>query len=126
MLRLLLFFLILGSTLMVSAQKAEHPNADINRPPDEIAKMRTDRMASGLELTETQKSKVYNINLKYAKKRQLMMKSQFMTAEEKRNEKRKMGEDYSNELKAVLNSEQYQKFANYRADQKNGKVTPAR
>ena len=126
MLRSLFLMVFAGVLSIAQAQELAQPNPEANKSPEKVAQMRTDRMATGLELTATQKTKVYNINLKYAQKRQEMMKSQFSTPEEQRMEKRKMGENYQNELKAVLNNEQYQKFVQHRMDKKNGKTGATR
>ncbi len=80
-----------------------------NTTPEERAKAQTAFMASKLDLKPDQKTKVAEINLKYAKKMDPVLKGDagpFM----KMREMRKIGEEKEAELKQILSPEQFDKY----------------
>lgn len=86
-----------------------------NTSPEEKAKIQTDQMKEKLNFTDKQDSSVYEINLKYAKKIQELMKG-----EQGRDETRsKMGElmkEKDEELKGIFTEEQFNSYLNYKKE----------
>jgi Spy/CpxP family protein refolding chaperone len=86
-----------------------------NSSPEERAKIQTDQMREKLNFTDEQDSSIYEINLKYARKIQELMKG-----EQERDEIRsKMGElmkEKDEELKGILTEEQFELYLNYKKE----------
>lgn len=80
-----------------------------NTTPEERAKAQTAFMTSKLDLKPDQKPKVAEVNLKYAKKMDPVLKGEagpFM----KMREMRKIGEEKDAELKHLLSPDQFDKY----------------
>jgi len=79
--------------------------------PEERATRQTERLTEKLSLNEDQKKKVYDLNLKYAKKDKSQAKKG--DREQRREEFRKSEEQRSTELKALLTDDQQKKYDEY-------------
>jgi hypothetical protein len=106
------FAFVMGITLAASAQKDSTKHT-----PEARAKNMTDKMKTELTLSEDQYKQVYDINLKYAQKNQ-----EAATGEGTRMQKAKAlrsGNSAKNdELKTVLNNEQFEKYAELQKEKK--------
>ncbi|WP_276372641.1 hypothetical protein [Chryseolinea sp. H1M3-3] len=74
--------------------------------PEERAQLQTDYMKENLALTPEQEPKIHDLNLKYAKK----MQDAYNTTDRRFQKLKKMksiGDDKDQELKSVLNPDQY-------------------
>jgi hypothetical protein len=74
--------------------------------PEERAQLQTDYMKENLALTPEQEPKIHDLNLKYAKK----MQDAYNTTDRKFQKLKKMksiGDEKDQELKSVLNPDQY-------------------
>jgi hypothetical protein len=80
-----------------------------NTTPEERAKIQTDLMKSKLDLTPDQVPKVSDINLKYAKKMEPIIKGSAGPFKEMR-EMRTINEEKEGELKTVLSADQFKKL----------------
>jgi periplasmic protein CpxP/Spy len=87
------------------------------RTPEERATNQTKRMKERLGLTPEQKGRVYEINLFYA--RQNDKTKNMQPGPEKREEKQAIGRDKETDMKAVLTGEQYQKYQQMVAEQRD-------
>lgn len=72
------------------------------RSPEEIAKMRTDKMRTNLQLDDSQYEKVYAMNLQEAK-------SRVERRERMKGEMKQKMKAHDEQLKLILSPEQYQK-----------------
>jgi len=95
--------------LTINAQNRANSHHQMKTRADEHAKVTTDEMKNKLNLNDSQYQKVYDINLKYAKKNKELAAN---SANEKSKEKtmKSQNEEKRNELKKVLTSEQYKKY----------------
>lgn len=83
-------------------------SADVKTPEDRAKKM-TDRMKTGLSLTDEQYPKIQEVNLKYAKKNESILNSSKGKFEKYRAIKSSQGEK-KKELKKILDKEQFKKY----------------
>jgi len=110
-------FVIFLSWQLVAQEVISTPE----RTPEEEATSQTERMQQELQLTTEQVKKVYEINLKYARERQIS-NSRTEAVERSKNKEA--------ELKKVLTDEQFARLQNKRYEQSNyqtgsGGVVPA-
>lgn len=90
--------------------------------PEERAKRQTEMLAKALELTEDQKAKVLEINLKYAQPTKEGEKKENADREKLREEFKKQYEERTAAIKAVLTADQIKKFDEHQKDaQKRGR-----
>ncbi|MEO8584435.1 MAG: hypothetical protein ABI415_11590 [Flavitalea sp.] len=92
--------------LVASASFAQ----DKIRNPEEHAKKVTDKMKTGIPLTENQYSKVYDLNLSYANKMQDLKKKQDVSLEDKKKSLQSMRQQRNIALSAILSQEQMEKY----------------
>jgi periplasmic protein CpxP/Spy len=88
--------------------------------PEEVAQMKTDRMAQKLELSEAQKNQLQTLNLRHAQEMKAMRESHKAAGEKTAEQRTQMQEarkashnQWQAELKGILSAEQ---FAKYEAD----------
>ena len=86
------------------------------RTPEERATNQTQRMTKRLGLTPEQKGRVYEINLFYARDNDHAKTMQ--PGPDKRAEKQAIGRDKDADMKAALTGDQYQKYQQMVAEQK--------
>jgi Spy/CpxP family protein refolding chaperone len=109
--------LVLFSIFLLASTSLAQPGYGSfqNSSPEERAKIQTDQMREKLNFTDEQDSSIYEINLKYARKIQELMKG-----EQERDEIRsKMGElmkEKDEELKGILTEEQFELYLNYKKE----------
>lgn len=103
--KLMIIAVLSGMTVAAQAQEKER------KTPEERARIRTERMATELELTPEQKAKVEAINLKYAGQADEGRAEQKTEREAARKEGKAMREAHDAEIKAVLTPEQQTKWA---------------
>ncbi len=115
--QLLLFALLMGVTVSVSAQ-SQVPAQQKTFTPEQIAQKETERMTQNLSLTSDQQTKVQAINLKYAKQRSEVMAAHPRTgapltgperAQLKADAQKSIAAQQA-ELKTVLTADQYKKL----------------
>lgn len=94
--------------LPVLGQEANNPE----RTPEKRAEKMTERMTKNLQLTEDQKTAVYNANLKKA------------SAE--REQRRTTLERYDADMRQILSEEQYEKWRTMRKERRNTEKTGKR
>jgi hypothetical protein len=103
---------LIGISFAVSAQADSTKHS-----PEKRAKTMTDKMKTELTLSDDQYKQVYDINLKYAQKNQ-----EAASGEGSRMQKAKAlksGNSAKNdELKAVLNNEQFEKYTELQKEKK--------
>lgn len=107
-LALLLF--IAGTTTMTAQEKAERKSIN----PQERAQKQTARMQEMLDLDEAQTAKIQVINAKYAEQKAAMRAE----AEKNKEDRKAMYQAQDEELKAVLNKEQLEKYEAQKAARK--------
>jgi hypothetical protein len=73
--------------------------------PEERAKMSTDRMKTAVNLTDSQYTKVYDLNLKYAQKMK-ELRGASGTMDEKRDSFKGLRQEQQKELSTILSSDQ--------------------
>lgn len=78
--------------------------------PEERAKKQTEALVKELGLTDEQKEKVYDINLKYAQPNEELAK---MDREKRREAFQKIQKEKDDAIKAVLTDEQKKKYDEY-------------
>jgi periplasmic protein CpxP/Spy len=90
------------------------------KSPEEMAQMKTDRMAQKLELNTSQKNQLQALNLRHAQETKAMRESHKATGEKTAEQRTQMQEarkashdKWQTELKGILSAEQ---FAKYEAD----------
>ncbi len=100
------FNLFIGASLF-----AQQPNPNKTEPksPEERAAFQTEKMASELQLSDTQKEQVYTINLGIAQKNEGIRTSNF-SEEEKRSIIKSNREAQIEMLKNVLTAAQFEKM----------------
>ncbi|OOG70135.1 DUF4890 domain-containing protein [Algoriphagus sp. A40] len=105
--------LLVFTSLHVAAQqeKREMPN------PEERAKKMTDKMALELELSETQKAQILDLNLEHSKKRQAEMERE-MAERKARTAEMKAHQD---KIKEVLTEEQRAKWEEIKLEQRENR-----
>ncbi len=124
-------FISFATTTQLSAQNRKGPQGGPQDGPkgeraeklsaEEEAQKLTDRMAKTLDLSEKQSKELYDINLKYAtqreeqaeKKKEEMkeqQEAQKAEREEAREAMKENAEQRTNEIKAILTSEQQEEF----------------
>lgn len=86
-----------------------------NSSPEERAKIQTDQMREKVNITNEQDSSIYEINLKYAKKIQELMKGE-QGRDEMRSKIGEMMKEKDNELKGILTEEQFELYLNYKEE----------
>lgn len=107
---------LIVSLLLSMTINAQEVITTPERTPEQEANRQTERMQEELRLTPEQTRKVYEINLKYARERQIS-NSRAEAIERTRNK--------DNELQRILNDEQYARLQNKSYDQtKTRNVTP--
>lgn len=77
---------------------------------EEIAKRQTEVLAKELKLTDAQKKKVYEINLKYVQPRKQQNEKDNISIEKRREELRKVHQEKTDSINSVLTEEQKVKF----------------
>lgn len=110
--RLFIAIMVVGCLCFnVSAQQAQHT-------PEERAKALTDEMKSKLTLNDSQYQKVYDINLKYAKQNESIVKG---TGDKKAKDEliKKQLDAKKQEMKGVLSADQYKKYESMREEVKS-------
>ncbi|HWK58996.1 MAG TPA: hypothetical protein VNQ80_16745 [Parapedobacter sp.] len=118
-------------TLLVSAMAfstvAQEREQRISKTAEEIAQMRTDRLAEQLTLTEDQQQAVYALSLENAKKMQAAHKERTAKMAEQRAEMKasqeRLNEILTNEQREVLKQQQAEragKMKSMRGARKNG------
>jgi protein CpxP len=90
------------------------------RSPEELAKARTERLTTVLELTPEQAAKVQALHLKHAQEAEAQRARMKAEREAKRAEMAKKREQQEAELKAILTAEQYTKWQAMREQRKEG------
>lgn len=113
-------------TLLLAIAIKSNAQADsLKHSPEKRAQVQTDKMKTNLTLSDDQYKKIYDINLKYAKKRQESMQA----GDDRRAKMKEMkvsNDDKNNELKAVLSEDQFTKYQEMqkemKAKRKNSKV----
>ncbi|MET0464338.1 MAG: hypothetical protein ABW007_14330 [Chitinophagaceae bacterium] len=104
--------LLIGISFAVSAQSDSTKHS-----PEKRAKAMTDKMKTDLTLSDDQYKQVYDINLKYAQKNQ-----EAAGGEGSRMQKAKAlksgNASKNEELKAVLNSQQFEKYTEAQKEKK--------
>jgi periplasmic protein CpxP/Spy len=109
-------------------QKDQKPRSEMRgakgdraqKTPEEMAQMKTDRMAQKLELSEAQKNQLQALNLRHAQETKAMRESHKAVGEKTAEQRTQMQEskkasheEWQAELKGILSAEQ---FAKYEAD----------
>jgi hypothetical protein len=98
---LVVFAMLFGGKSLLWAQKSY----------EEKAQRITEHMVKKLDLSQEQKEKVYAINLKKAEAYKSLKNTKDTTSREERKKQFKMKIDaWKNELKTVLNEEQFKKI----------------
>ncbi len=87
------------------------------KSPEELAKMRTDRMAQRLELNDSQKNQLQALNIRQAQEMKAMRESHKATGEKTPEQRAQMQEarkasheKWQADLKGILSAEQYAKY----------------
>jgi len=108
--RLRIIFIV-GLMLTANASLAQRGGgAFMERPPEERAEIQTRLMGNALSLSDSSRiDKVYDINLKYAKKMEELANSG-SRRRAKFRKMRSLSEDKDKELKKALTSEQYEEY----------------
>lgn len=102
-----MFLLIFSSTLTVAQQNAGLPE----RTPEQEAASQTEKMQRELNLTEKQAADIFDINLKYARERQVN-KTRSAAVERIRNKDR--------DIRKVLSREQYERLQYKKTERSTG------
>lgn len=97
------------TTLTIAAQ--DEPKG---KTLEERVKMRTEKMAQQLQLSNDQKDKVFNANLKTAQSVE-EIRNQIKSLHEKQ---KALLEEHDKEMKSILTEEQYQKYLQIREENK--------
>lgn len=122
--------LVAGSSYAqtTTPQKDQKPRSEyrgangdrVQKTPEEMAQMKTDRMAQKLELNASQKNQLQALNLRHAQEMKAMRESHKAAGEKTAEDRAKMQEarkashdNWQAELKSILTTEQ---FAKYEAD----------
>ncbi|WP_299709160.1 DUF4890 domain-containing protein [uncultured Pontibacter sp.] len=93
--------------------------------PEEMAQMKTDRMAQRLELNASQKNQLQALNLRHAQEMKAMRESYKATGEKTAEQRAQMQEarkashnKWQAELKGILSAEQFAKYETDKAEMK--------
>ncbi|MGY6742823.1 MAG: DUF4890 domain-containing protein [Cecembia sp.] len=121
--KILLIALMFAFSLGVYAQREGGPREMPS--PEQRAERMTNRMAEQLELSEEQKNKVYEINLKNAQSRQAEMEARRAEAEQRRQSRQTQMQSQIQEVEAVLSPEQIEKWSEVReTNRQRGAFSP--
>ncbi|MDR0370683.1 MAG: hypothetical protein LBH80_02340 [Prevotellaceae bacterium] len=102
-------FVLILSTLYLPSAAQENHNIPQQIPEQEAARQ-TERLQQELHLTRQQVKQVYEINLKYARERQIS---------NKRSEALERTKNKNKDLKKVLSKEQFEQLQNKRYERSN-------
>lgn len=93
----------------------KHPRSEfINKTPEELAQMKTNRLDKDLKFTEAQKKEVYALNLKYAQEQKLRFEQRKKEMEARKQEMKAERENLFN----ILTPEQQEVMKNKIANDK--------
>jgi len=117
LLSVLFVFVIAGK-----AQPQGGPRGPMN--PEDMAKRQTEKLKETLKLSADQEKKVYDINLKYAKKRSEMFKAGMQGGDRDamREKMTQMQTEESKEMKTVLTADQYTAYEKYLEEQRQKRM----
>lgn len=96
--------------LIATGLQAQNKQPHQERSAQERAKAHTERMSKDLGLNAEQTTRVEAINLKYAEQAEVLRKEREAERKEKDGRGKEVRDARDAELKAVLNSEQYEKM----------------
>ena len=110
--KIVLIAIMFSLSLGVYAQRGGGPREMPS--PEQRAERMTNRMAEELALSDEQKNKVYEINLRNAKTRQAEMEARRAEAQQARGQRQVEMQDQIKEIEAVLSPDQAKKWAEMR------------
>lgn len=103
--------LLVFTSLQVAAQQGKREQVN----PEERAKKATEKMATELELSEEQKTQIWELNLEQAKQRQIEMDRE-MELRKKRSEEMKAHQE---KIQSILTEEQRTKWEELKSEQRD-------
>lgn len=111
--KLVLLLTVALFTISMSAQQRQRST------PEERAKRQTQEMVEKLGLSDSQKEKIHEINLKYAQPMQQGERPQNMDRDKMRAEFEKRQKEKDTEIKAQLTEDQQKKYEKYQKENQN-------
>lgn len=112
----LLVFTSLGVAAQQKQQRtSQNKEQRVSQTPEQRAQVMTDRLAEKLNLSETQKKEIYQINLENATKREREMEAQKAERQAKQAEMKAQDE----KIKNVLTEEQRKQWEEIKMDRKD-------
>lgn len=113
---------ILVAVCLLSAGAA-NAQERTQRSPEEMAKARTERLTTVLELTPEQQAKVNAMHMQHAKEAEARRKERQAKREEAKANMQVKRQQHEQEMKTILSEEQYAKWQAMRAEGKGRKST---
>lgn len=104
--KLLVFIMV--SVFALGSVFAQQREPRKRATPEDMAKRQTEMLAKELKLTDEQKEKIYEINLKYTQPRK--QEGDRTDREKRREEFRKFHQERTDSINSVLTDEQKKKF----------------
>lgn len=111
---------LLVSLFTVSGVFAQQRPKKERLKPEDLAKRQTELLTKELGLTEEQKEKIYEINLKFAQPTE-QEKADRAEREKRREEFKKRHQDKTESINALLTDDQKAKFEKHQKDRQNKK-----
>lgn len=102
--------LMLAGTLAATAQPRGEGPAKEKKTPEQMAQMRTDRMAKELSLTEAQKEAIHKLNLDESRKRETRMNARQQEMQDARKQAEAEADEYDASMKKILTDKQYREW----------------
>lgn len=111
--------LLIGTAAFAQNQDGPQRPQRKQMSAEEVATMRTERMAKSLELTDKQKAEIYKINLESAAEQQ-KEREEMMKMMQERREKQKAREEATDErMQKILDASQYKKWLKQKQNEQN-------
>ena len=107
---------LLGALFIIINLSGQAPPRD----PETTAKERTKKMKELIQFSDEQETKVYDLNLDLAKKRQTAFENRTGDREEMRATMKNIQDEYETELKKVLDEKQYIKYLEEKDNLRSG------
>lgn len=111
--------LLIGTAALAQNQDGPQRPQRKQLSAEEVATMRTERMAKSLELTDKQKAEIYKLNLESAAEQQ-KEREEMMKQMQERREKQKAREEATDErMQKILDASQYKKWLKQKQNEQN-------
>lgn len=111
--------LLIGTAALAQNQDGPQRPQRKQLSAEEVATMRTDRMAKSLELTDKQKAEIYKLNLESAAEQQKEREEMMKQMQERREKQKAREEAVDGQMQKILDASQYKKWLKQKQNEQN-------